>query len=112
MGDGEAIDFWNDNWLLNTPLLPLAQNPDVVQAQTKVSRFITAEKTWDETKIRRELQDQLSQDIIKKIIQTTIPSNYIKDRMYWGPSSNRWFSTKSSINLIQKEKGHSSAGTD
>ena len=32
--------------------------------------------------------------------------------MYWGSSSNEWFSTKSSINLIQKEKGHSSTGTD
>ncbi len=58
------------------------------------------------------IQGQLSHNIIEKILQTTIPSNHIEDRMYWGPSTDGWFSTKSSINLIHKEKGHSPTRTD
>ena len=105
VGDGRSINFWKDNWLLDFPLLNIASNKDLIDTTKLVQNFIDIDKNWDRNRIQL-LNNYLPQNIIDKILQTTIPKNNIQDRMYWRTSTDGWFSTKSSVQMIQKNKGH------
>ena len=106
MGDGKKIKFWTDNWLLDTPLIRVAKNKDNIDPNITVSYFISGTREWDGNKILSILTPHLDQFIIDKIKEIQITKNPFLDRLYWRESTDGWFSTKSSVNMIHKSKGH------
>ena len=106
MGDGQAIKFWHDTWLTDEPLFKSDRDKVNINSELRVCHLLNSEREWDHQKIQRLLSSQLSNELITKIIGTNIPRNHFQDRLYWKESKNGWFSTKSSVNLIHKNKAH------
>ncbi len=102
----ESIRIWNDLWLTDEPLLKVATNIDSINQELMVHQLLSPDRTCDEHIIRNLLSNHLSNEIITKIMEVNIPKNHFQDRMYWKESNDGWFSTKSSVNMIHKNKGH------
>ncbi len=106
VGDGKTINFWQDRWLTDIPLIESVADKDSIDKSLLVCDLINSNKDWDRPKIFQLLIGKLRRRTIRTILEYNIPTNDFQDRMYWKESNNGWFSTKSSVQLLHKNKGH------
>ena len=104
IGDGRSVRFWHDNWVLPEPLSSFTSVPlsDDLSLST-VDRYIQ-NGAWNFDLLRDEIAPILTKDAFNQILAVHIPTNLFQDRLYWGLSTNGWFSTKSASKALHKNK--------
>lgn len=96
IGNGSDIRFWDDNWLLPSPLSSLLIPPDSSHSLL-VSDFILPCRTWDRSKLAR----YLPQYLVEKALSFFIPFHSQQDSLVWGLTADGEFSVKSGALLVQ-----------
>ena len=93
VGNGRSIQFWTDAWCAEDNLVDLLklEITNLMEADIKVSEFITSEKQWDTNKLRRYVPN----DIVQRIRGIPIPYTNVEDSFCWGYTGSGDFSTKS-----------------
>lgn len=92
LGDGNNINFWQDNWMPESPLIkkvPLERR-SVVNMEDKVSKYINRSHGWQLMELRGLLPD----DIITKSENIPIPVMDVRDKIIWKYNTDGSFTIK------------------
>ena len=100
VGNGENIRFWKDPWILEKPIEQITEISRLTNPDMKVSEVIKDDKTWDIAKLR----EYVPSNILEAIKAVPLTYNNFHDRLYWAMNKNGWFTTKSAMDLIIKNK--------
>ena len=96
VGNGQDIQFWDDNWLFQRPLSVIMQPPPN-SSHFRVCDFISNYGSWDSVKLRLFLPPEL----VKSVLLVFLPSNPQVDSLCWGLSPDGEYSVKSGVLLAQ-----------
>jgi len=93
VGNGSSINFWTDSWCSEDSLvtMPNLDPSSLLEADIKVSAFITPDRHWDTMKLRHFVPN----DIVQLIQGIPLPYTDVGDSFCWGYTGSGDFSTKS-----------------
>ncbi|CAL1395909.1 unnamed protein product [Linum trigynum] len=100
---GRQTKFWSDPWILQGPLYEAAAGPVTEEdRQLMVASFVDEEGNW----LTEKFEDLLPPEIIQKImVQAVDPLSMETDKLFWKPTADGRFSTKSAYVLQQGAPG-------
>ncbi|CAL1361413.1 unnamed protein product [Linum trigynum] len=100
ISNGKRTKFWNDLWVLQVPLKELATSalPEAAE-EARVADFVREDGSW-----RMEMfSGLLPPDVCIKITSVAVDNlSQNEDSLFWAPSADGRFSTKSAYALLAK----------
>ncbi|BFG34315.1 hypothetical protein CerSpe_205890 [Prunus speciosa] len=103
IGKGDTVQFWNDRWISDIPLIQYEGIVRPAQPDCTVSELMK-DDWWDVDKLRT----MLSEDLVQKIVSYPIGfGTNLRDVHIWDSTSNGVFTVKFAYDLLFRDDGRS-----
>ncbi|CAL1355748.1 unnamed protein product [Linum trigynum] len=106
---GTLTRFWSDVWIEQVPLEELATGPIPEEDRNaRISAFVDEEGTWRTEKFSNILPAEIIHRITAVAVDPMAPND---DTLFWHPTSDGRFSTKSAFHLLQVQTDNGQSKT-